>query len=133
MNIPDKQRLCAGIHRVLKQGGMFAVYDVMQTGDGEITFPVPWAASRATSFVERPETYRRALLKAGFEVVSERARREFGIGFFQRMRGRIGESGPPPLGLHILMGQDAPTKVANMLAGLEEGLIAPVEMICRRI
>jgi len=44
----------------------------------------------------------------------------------------IAESGPPPLGLHILMGQDAPVKVANMLAGLEQNAIAPIEMICRR-
>jgi ubiquinone/menaquinone biosynthesis C-methylase UbiE len=133
MNIPDKQRLCAGVHRVLKPEGLFAIYDVMQTGDGEITFPVPWAATKATSFLERPETYRQALLDAGFEIVSERARREFAIEFFQRMRARMAESGPPPLGLHILMGQDAPTKIANMLAGLEQGLIAPVEMICRRL
>ncbi len=133
MNIPDKQHLCAGVHRVLKPGGMFAVYDVMQIGDGEITFPVPWAASKATSFLERPDTYRQALQEAGFEIAAEQARRDFGIAFFQRMRARMAESGPPPLGLHILMGQDAPTKVANMLAGLEEGLIAPVEMVCRRL
>jgi hypothetical protein len=46
------------------------------------------------------------------------------------MRARIAESGPPPLGVHILMGQDAPTKVANMISNLEQGLIAPVEIIC---
>ena len=132
MNIPDKQRLCKEVHRVLRPDGMFAVYDVMQTGDGEITFPVPWAAGKATSFLERPETYRQALSDAEFGIVSERDRREFGIAFFQRMRARIAESGPPPLGLHILMGQDAPAKIANMLAALEQGLIAPVEMICRR-
>jgi len=132
MNIPDKQRLCAGVHRVLKPEGLFAIYDVMQIGDGEITFPVPWAATKATSFLERPETYREALLTAGFEIVSERARQEFGIAFFQRMLARTAESGPPPLGLHILMGQDAPMKIANMLAGLEQGVIAPVELICRR-
>ncbi|KLK91326.1 hypothetical protein AA309_20975 [Microvirga vignae] len=132
MNIPDKQRLCAGVHRVLKPEGMFAIYDVMQIGDGEITFPVPWAAHKATSFLEKPETYQRALLEAGFKIVFERTRRDFAIEFFKRMRARIAESGPPPLGLHVLMGQDAPAKMANMLANLEQGLIAPVEMICRR-
>jgi ubiquinone/menaquinone biosynthesis C-methylase UbiE len=129
MNIPDKERLCTEVHRVLRRGGLFAIYDVMQTG----AFPVPWAAGKATSFLETPEIYRRALAGAGFEITSERDRRDFGIAFFHRMRARIAESGPPPLGLHILMGQDAPTKVANMVSNLEQGLIAPVEMICRRV
>lgn len=132
MNIPDKERLCAGVYRVLKPDGMFAIYDVMRTGEKEIAFPVPWAASQTASFLESPETYRQALLKAGFEIVSERMRREFAIEFFQRMRARMAENRTPPLGLHILMGQDAPTKMANMLANLEQGRIAPVEIICRR-
>jgi hypothetical protein len=112
---------------VLKSGGLFAICDIMQTGDGEITFPVPWAATKPTSFLARPETYQQALLAAEFEIISERARRDFAIGYFQRMKARMAESGLSPLGLHILMGQDAPTKIANMLAGLEQGLIAPVE------
>jgi SAM-dependent methyltransferase len=132
MNIPDKENLCAEVHRVLKPDGIFAIYDVMRTGDEEIAFPVPWAATRETSFLETPETYRRALAAAGFTIISERNRREFGIAFFQRIRARMAESGPPPLGLHILMGQDAPTKAANMLAGLEQNAIAPIEIICRR-
>jgi ubiquinone/menaquinone biosynthesis C-methylase UbiE len=132
MNIPDKERLCAGVHRVLRPGGLFAIYDVMRTGEAEIAFPVPWAASATTSFLATPETYHRALKAAGFEINSERNRREFGIEFFHRMQARIRESGPPPLGLHILMGQDAPTKVANMLSNIEQGLIAPVEVISRR-
>jgi ubiquinone/menaquinone biosynthesis C-methylase UbiE len=32
MNIPDKQRLSVGVHQVLKPEGLFAIYDVMQTG-----------------------------------------------------------------------------------------------------
>ena len=41
----------------------------------------------------------------------------------------MAEGGPPPLGLHILMGRDAPMKTANMLRNLEHGQIAPVEII----
>jgi ubiquinone/menaquinone biosynthesis C-methylase UbiE len=132
MNIPDKDRLFAEVYRVLAPGGMFAVYDIMRTGEAEITYPVPWAATRANSFLETPETYWRALQRAGFEIVSQRDRREFAIEFFHRMMARIAESGPPPLGLHILMGKDAPSMRANMMANLEQGLVAPIEMICRR-
>jgi ubiquinone/menaquinone biosynthesis C-methylase UbiE len=132
MNIPDKERLCAEVHRVLNSGGMFAVYDVMRTGVAEIAFPVPWAETATTSFLETPQVYRQALADAGFRIVSERDRRDFGIEFFHRMRARIAESGPPPLGIHILMGHDAPTKVTNILLSLEQGLVSPIEMICHR-
>jgi hypothetical protein len=41
--------------------------------------------------------------------------------------------GPPPLGLHLVMGCDAGTKVENMIANIEAGTIAPVEIIARRV
>jgi SAM-dependent methyltransferase len=132
MNIPDKTRLCREVHRVLKPGGLFAIYDVMRTGDEEIEFPVPWAATSSTSFLQAPEHYRGAFTSAGFKITSERNRRDAGIEFFKTMKARIAESGPPPLGLHILMGKDAPVKTANMLRNLEHGRIAPVEIIAAK-
>jgi hypothetical protein len=39
-----------------------------EIGGGELGFPVPWAASPETSFVESAPTYRRLLEGAGFEV-----------------------------------------------------------------
>lgn len=133
MNIADKEKLCGEVARVLKPGSVFAVYDVMQTGAGELAFPLPWAATPHTSFVAEPARYRRALEEAGFAIAAERDRRDFAIEFFRNLRARIAESGPPPLGLHILMGQEAPQKVANMIANLEAGRIAPIEMIGRRL
>jgi ubiquinone/menaquinone biosynthesis C-methylase UbiE len=134
MNIEDKAALFAEVRRVLKAEGDFAIYDVMHEKDGEITFPVPWATLAATSFVESSDTYRRLLEAAGFEILVERSRRDFAIKFFQQMSRRAAQScGPPPLGLQILMGASAPEKVANMIANLESGLIAPTEIIARAI
>jgi ubiquinone/menaquinone biosynthesis C-methylase UbiE len=131
MNVPDKERLCVEVGRVVKPGGLFAVYDVMRVGEGDIVYPVAWADTEATSFVATPAEYRRALLDSGFDLVTERNRSDLALEFFHRMKARIEKSGPPPLGLHILMRRDAPAKVANMIANLEHGRIAPVEMICR--
>lgn len=131
MNVPDKRALFAEVHRVLKPGGTFAVYDVMRIGAEELDYPVAWAATPATSFAEEPEAYRRALEETGFAVERERSRGDFALGFFRRMKARLAESGPPPLGLHILMGADAPVKVANMISNLENGRLTPIEMICR--
>ncbi|HEX2891147.1 class I SAM-dependent methyltransferase [Vineibacter terrae] len=130
MNIEDKARLFAGVRRVLKPGGLLGVYDVMRTGAGDFSFPVPWAATAATSFVETPTDYRQRLEAAGFAVQKERGRRDFALAFFQQMRARAAQSGgPPPLGLHILMGADFAQKTANMIDNLQRGLIEPTEIV----
>ena len=131
MNIEDKPKLFAEVRRVLKRQGVFGIYDVMREGDGDLSYPVPWASSAETSFVATAADYRRLLAAAGFEVVRERSRRAFAIDFFRQMRARSAQGSPPPLGLHILMGASFPEKVANMIGQLERGLIAPTEIICR--
>ena len=35
------------------------------------------------------------------------------------------------LGLHLVMGDDAGQKVANVIDNLEKGLISPAEIVCR--
>jgi len=130
MNIEDKGRLFSQARRVLVPSGVFGIYDVMRTGPGDLSYPVPWASNDRTSFVAEPAVYRRLLEGAGFEVLNERNRREFALESFRQMQAKAA-TGVPALGLHILMGSDARAKVANMLDNLRRGLIAPTEIICR--
>jgi MPBQ/MSBQ methyltransferase len=132
MNIADKQRLATETHRVLAPGGLFTVYDAMRTGPGELAFPLPWATTPATSFLATPDDYRAALEAAGFRIEGERRRTDLALATFQAMRERLQAGGPPPLGLHLLMGETAPAKLANIMAGLEAGTFAPVELLARR-
>lgn len=132
MNIADKEQLATEACRVLMPGGVFAVYDVMRTGPGELDYPLPWATTAATSFLATPEEYRHALAAAGFVVEGERERAALALETFAAMRARVAASGPPPLGLHLLMGASAPAKLANIMAGLERGTFAPIEMLARR-
>jgi len=131
MNIADKATLFGQVKRVLKPGGTFGVYDVMRIGSGDLAYPVPWARTAESSFVADAGDYRRLLRDAGFDVQKERERRAFAIEFFKKMQARVAESGLPPLGLHIAMGADFPHMVRNLVANLENGLLAPIEMICR--
>jgi SAM-dependent methyltransferase len=133
MNVADKPALFAEVARVLKAGGVFAIYDVMKTGEGTLTFPVPWAATPEISAVATPEVYRAALRAGGFEIRAERDRRDFALEFFETLRARMARGGgPPPLGLHLVMGPDAATKIGNMIANIQAGSIAPVELIAQR-
>ena len=133
MNIADKHALASALHRALKPGGRLGIYDVMRVGEGDLDVPVPWASTAEESFVARPEDYARALGAAGFRVAAKRDRAEFALEFFAGLRDSAASGeGPPPLGIHILMGESAPTKVANMIENIAQGRVAPVELIAER-
>jgi len=133
MNIEDKAALFREVQRVLEPGGVFAIYDVMRTGAGALSFPLPFADTAETTFVATPDDYRRALEGAGFAIRKERNRYAYAIDFFDRVQAMLAEgNGPPPLGTHLLMGENAPQKLAAVVDNLNRGVIAPVELICRR-
>lgn len=132
MNIADKNALFSEIARVTRPGGYLGVYDIMRTGDAPLAYPVPWAQTEATSFLAAAEDYRNAIEANGFEVLQETGKRDIALEFFAKMQARLAEAGPPPLGLHIVMGQEASQKAANMIGNIQNGSIAPVQIVARR-
>ncbi|MGX9145194.1 class I SAM-dependent methyltransferase [Mesorhizobium sp. 128a] len=135
MNLPDKKKLMSEAARVLKPGGVFAVYDVMRLKSGTLTYPLPWASDESMSFVATPDDYRSAAAAAGFSVAAERPRGAFAIEFFATIRARMAaaqaEGKKPPPGVNLIMGENARTKIANLTAALEGGILAPVELLLR--
>ncbi|HET7414017.1 MAG TPA: class I SAM-dependent methyltransferase, partial [Pararhizobium sp.] len=129
MNLPDKPQLMHEAARVLRPGGIFAVYDLMRTAGDALTFPLPWAASEETSFVETPDAYKKAAAAAGFEIAAEHDRRAFALDFIAGARAEAAaakaEGRKPPLGPVLMMGEDARAKMANMAAALEACLLSP--------
>lgn len=133
MNIEDKAALFRSAARALAPGGHFAIFDMMRAGDDtDLAFPLPWAESAEMSFVAPPEVYREAATAAGFRNVAERDRGDFALDFFRGVLERMELDGPPPLGLHLLMGDSASEKIRNLVANLEGGKVAPREMIFRK-
>lgn len=133
MNIADKVAIFQEVRRVLKPAGLFTIFDIMRIGDGPIRYPVPWALSEETSYVATAKDYRDALQNAGFRIAQERGRGPFAIEFTERLMARMAQSGPPALGLHLLMGEKAPVMAGNMLAMMKEGILEPVELSARAL
>ena len=138
MNVEDKTELFSGVHRILRPGGRFAVYDLMRTDTGELTYPLPWATTGASSFVATQAAYEAGLVSGGLELVGVQDRTEIGLAFAAMISAstRAGPAGqapaPPPVGLHLVLGSDAGTKLANLIAALDSGVLAPIEIIARR-
>jgi ubiquinone/menaquinone biosynthesis C-methylase UbiE len=88
MNVPDKTSLFREARRVLREDGTFAIYEVMRTGDGDLSFPVPWAETAELSALETPQIYRRAAEAAGFALKAEENRREIALDFFARLQAQ---------------------------------------------
>ena len=134
MNITDKAGLFSEVYRLLRPGAVFGVYDVMKTGNDELKYPVPWSSVPDTSALATQAQYVAALQQAGFDVIEVHNRREFAADFFAETRERMAAAGetPPPLGVHIAMGENAPAKITNMVENIAAGCCAPVEIIVRR-
>lgn len=123
MNIADKPALYAGVARVLQPGGCFVIYDMLQGPGGEVRYPTPWSADGRTSFLVDLDTLVAQLERAGFRVEEHHDRREASIAWFE---ARLKPGGTaPPLGIHLLLGEQFKEAFANLVAGLREAALVP--------
>lgn len=131
MNIKDREGLYREIARVLKPDAVLCLFDVMKKGEEAIEFPVPWAESEATSHLASPEEMMEFLDQAGFDVLETGDRTDFALDFFKEVMSKA-EDGPQPLGIHLVMGDSAAEKMKNVKLNIEQGRIAPVQMVAKR-
>lgn len=132
MNVADKAALFSEVRRVLRPGARFGVYDIVRLASAEpLPYPMPWAESGTTSFVEAPATYRQLLAAAGFALDSEEDRSPLALRLGRELQEKAAQHGPPALGLHVLMGAATKPRMANVMQALARGLIAPVAFVAR--
>lgn len=132
MNISNKPALYAEAFRVLRPGGRFVVYDVLQGEGGDVHYPVPWATDPSTSFLATPEDMRALLPAAGFEIISEVDSSDESLVWFQEMRARLERDGPPPVSFAAFLGDAIGQMTANQVANLAERRIRTVMFSCSR-
>jgi ubiquinone/menaquinone biosynthesis C-methylase UbiE len=128
MNIPAKDLMYAEARRVLRPGGRFAVYDVLQGEGGEVHCPVPWARDASISHLAKPEEMTGLLTGAGFRILSTQDSTEASQTWFEEMAARMAAQAPA-VTFQTFLGQDFPTMTRNQVANLRERRIRTVTYI----
>jgi sarcosine/dimethylglycine N-methyltransferase len=131
MNLEDKERLYAEVHRVLRPGGRLAFHEIMVGPVQPIHFPVPWAREPVLSFL-RPAAEIRSLLAAtGFLEVAWEDVTSWSRDWVRKRNERASPDAPP-LGIHVLLGPELRAMSANSLRNLDEGRVAIVRAVFDR-
>ncbi|HVC56085.1 MAG TPA: class I SAM-dependent methyltransferase [Stellaceae bacterium] len=132
MNIADKLAFYREAFRVLRPGGLLALANACAGEAGPPYFPVPWAATPATSFLATPAQMRADLLAAGFEIVSfddtTDAPRPAQLPEGERSR----REEPGSLGMHVVLGDEIRGMRANSVRSAREGRTRTVEALVRK-
>jgi ubiquinone/menaquinone biosynthesis C-methylase UbiE len=130
MNIAAKDRVYAEARRVLKRGGRFGVYDVLQGEGGEVHFPVPWARDRSISHLATPDAMQSLLTAAGFRIVSVDDSTEESQAWFEAMAARLGRGQMPAVTFQAFLGDDFPAMARNQVRNLQARRIRTVSYVC---
>lgn len=127
MNIREKRRLYSGIARVLRPGGRFVCQDICAGNDEPLELPVPWASRPEQSYLADAESLRGLIRGAGLR---ERAWRDVTADIVAarkaqqakaQVSGASGSSAFPPLGMHLVLGDQAAVKMSNSARNTDAG------------
>ena len=138
MNIKARDRVYDEAKRVIRPGGIFAIYDVLQGEGGDVLYPVPWARDSHISHLATTDQMTALLADAGFKLLEVTDSTEQSQSWFERMASktaaRIGPSAgssAPPESFQVIIGDDYPEMVKNQVRNLCERRIRTVSFICR--
>ena len=133
MNIADRPAFYREAYRVLKPGGVLAASEVCLGLHTDVLYPVPWAATSATSHLLSPEDNQAALEQVGFTVISAVDVSDRILDFHERSRRRVARAGPPRLGIHLILGDDRFKEMGvNSARNVAERRTVAYELLCRR-
>ncbi len=135
MNLPETDRLFVELARVARRGATLAVHEVVAGPDGAegLRYPLPWAATPETSFLDQPAALVGAIAGAGFAI--DRAEDVTGatLAWLADVRARGAEAVETPSALEVVVGPDWPTRARNVVRGVRDGQLQLLRVIARRM
>jgi sarcosine/dimethylglycine N-methyltransferase len=126
MNIADRAALYAGIRNVVKKGGQFLTYDIIER-TGTPTYPVPWSSTPETSFLLTERATREALEHVGFAIETWEVQGPEAAAAFQLSPGVQA----PPIAA-VLGRPNFGQAVANLAASIADGRVAVLTAVLRK-
>ena len=126
MNVFDKHRFYSEIARVLKPGGRFIFHDVFRGSGATPLYPVPWAEDESMSELATEAEARATIEQTRLKVDRWIGRIPESVKFFERVINRIAAKGLPPLGIHLILGDNAEEKMRNHARNLSENRLSVV-------
>jgi ubiquinone/menaquinone biosynthesis C-methylase UbiE len=124
MHIADKNRFYAEIARVLKRGGRLLFHDIFRGHGGSPLYPTPWAEDESISTLATETEVRSIIEQVGLEIDQWFEKVQASIEFCKMKVAQIESDGPPPIGTHLLMGDNAKDKLQNYLRNLSENRVS---------
>jgi SAM-dependent methyltransferase len=132
MNVADRPTFFSEVHRVLKPGAFFALSEHGLGPKGNPNYPLPWSEDGTGAYLVEPSETRALLKRTGFEdIVIEDTGARYVAGYKAAIE-KTEKGVLPPLGTHILMGENALQKARNAMRNVEEGRTRPIQLICRK-
>lgn len=124
MNIQNKQPVYHEAARVLKEGSIFLIYDILALENAaDMIYPCPWAKTVETSFLEDADTIKAYLDKAGFKISSIKNSQDYALSALEKMLHNTDWSTTP----------DRHKAMTNLHANIQSNACAPHIILAEKI
>ena len=131
MNIADRDTLYAQVHRLLRPGGKFAMYDVLQGDGGALEYPLPWARETSLSHVVSAAEQRALLDANGLRVTTWADVTPVALEWIAK-QAAAAQASKGTFDLRVIMGDDFPMLLGNLARNMREGRAMLVQAVALR-